>query len=71
MFIKDEKSAAFSKGLIYKTLNPQDYEAKSGIFIWVESTQFEDYVPFTEKNFHKYFTTIDEMRNSKINELLK
>jgi hypothetical protein len=71
LFIHDEKIAAFSKGEIYETLDPEEYESKSGIFIWIMSNQYEDHVPMTKKNFLKYFTTIDDMRNTKINKILK
>lgn len=70
MFNNDEKIVVCAKGKVYQTKPPSDFESKTGICLWVNSEIGED-VPLTLKVFDKFFTTIDEMRNMKINEVLK
>ena len=70
MFDTNEKKVLCAKGKLYKTHQPSDFEAKTGICIWVDS-EVEEKVPLTMKIYGKYFTTVDEMRNNKINEILK
>ena len=70
MFNNDEKIVVCAKGKIYQTIPSSDFEAKTGICFWVESEIGEN-VPLTLKLYDKYFTTIDEMRDNKINEILK
>ena len=79
MFVKDEKIVLFVKGKIYKTHTPTEFELKSGLCLWVENelepngNQIgpDNLTPLTLKTYEKYFTTIDEMRNNKINSILK
>ncbi len=80
LFEKDNKTVLCKKDKIYKTHTPTEFELKSGLCFWVE-TELEatgkqigppdNWYPITLKTFEKYFTTIDEMRNNKINEVLK
>lgn len=86
LFIKDEKKVLCVKGKIYKTHPPTEFELESGLCLWVE-TELENtgnqigsgtfaiapdnWSPLTLKLYKKYFTTIDEMRDIKINEILK
>lgn len=69
MFNPDDNSVICAKGRIYKTTESSDFEAKTGICFWVKTEVDED-VPLTIKLYEKYFTTIDDMRNMKINEIL-
>jgi len=71
MFVNDENKVIFNKGELYSLITPSEYEFNSGIYFWIKSSLYEEPIPFTEKNFNKYFTTIDEMRHIKINEILK
>jgi len=80
LFVKDEKKVLCKKGKVYKTHQPTDFESNSGLFIWVENeikpsfNQIgppDNWTPLTFKIYEKYFTTIDEMRDIKINEILK
>jgi hypothetical protein len=66
----DEKKVICSKGKIYKYYQPTDFEDQCGICLWIES-EINTKVPITVKIFDKFFTTLDEMRNNKINEILK
>jgi hypothetical protein len=70
MFNSDDNSVICAKGTIYETHSASEFEEKTGLVFWV-SSETEERVPLTLKLFDKYFTTIDEMRNNKINELLK
>lgn len=80
LFIKDEKKVLCVKGKIYKAHPPTEFELNSGLCMWVE-TELENsgnqigtpdnWTPLTLKVYEKYFTTIDEMRNNKINDILK
>jgi hypothetical protein len=69
MFDPDEKRVICAKGKIYQTTPPSEFEYKSGLILWSQSESGEK-IPLTMNIFDKYFTTIDEMRNSKINEIL-
>lgn len=69
MFNTDDNSVICAKGKMYQTVESSDFEAKTGICFWVK-TEIDSDVPLTIKLFDKYFTTIDEMRNNKINEIL-
>ena len=70
MFVKDEKIVVCAKGKIYQALPSSDFEEKTGICFWVKG-ELDKNIPLTLKIFDKYFTTIDEMRDNKINEILK
>jgi len=70
MFNTDDNSVICTKGAIYQTYPSSEFEAKTGLVFWVKGELGED-IPLTLKLYDKYFTTIDEMRNNKINEILK
>jgi len=70
MFNPDDNSVICAKGKIYQTVPSSEFEAKTGLVFWV-SSEIEENIPLTLKLYDKYFTTIDEMRNNKINEILK
>jgi hypothetical protein len=70
MFNKDEKLVICAKGKIYETMDSTEFELSSGICFWVK-TELDENIPLTLKLFDRYFTTITEMRNIKINEILK
>lgn len=69
MFNPDDNSVICAKGKIYQTVSSSEFEAKTGLVFWVFS-EIEENTPLTLKLYDKYFTTIDEMRNMKINEIL-
>ncbi len=66
----DEKKVICSKGKIYKSYQPTDFEDQCGICLWIES-EINQKVPVTVKVFDKFFTTLGEMRDTKLNEILK
>lgn len=70
MFTTDSKDLLCAKGKFYKTFEPSDFESKTGICLWVNS-EVEEKIPLTIKNYNKYFMTISEMRNNKINQILR
>lgn len=70
MFNPDDNSVICAKGKIYQTHMATEFEIKTGLVFWT-SSETEDKIPLTLKLYDKYFTTIDEMRNNKINEILK
>jgi len=70
MFNPDDNSVICVKGKIYETHPGSEFELKTGLVLWVYS-DVEEEIPLTIKLFYKYFMTIDEMRNNKINEILE
>ena len=66
----DEKKVICSKGKIYKSHQPTDFEDQCGVCLWIES-EINTKVPITVKVFNKFFTTLGEMRDTKLNEILK
>ena len=70
MFSVNEKEVICSKGKIYKSYEPTDFEDQCGICLWVDSDSVNR-VPLTAKIFEKFFTTMDKMRETKLNEILK
>lgn len=70
MFDNGDKRVLCLKGKTYEIYEPTDFERSSGILLWVHS-EIDERVPLTVKYFNKYFTTIDEMRENKINQILK
>lgn len=70
MFV-DDNIVIFNKGQYYIFIKPSKYEFDSGIYYWIMSDLYKEPIPFTEKNFKKYFTTIDIIRDIKLNEILK
>lgn len=69
MFSNDNKDVICTKGKIYQTIPSSDFESKTGICFWIKNELGEN-IPLTLKLFDKFFTTIDEMRNFKINQIL-
>ena len=69
MFDPDDNSVICSKGKIYKTSPSTEFEYESGLIFWVYS-EISKNIPLTLKIYEKYFTSINEMRDSKINEVL-
>jgi hypothetical protein len=65
-----DKEVLCKKGKIYQTFPPSEFESESGVCFWI-STEIEEKIPLTLKTFKKYFLSIDEMRDNKINEILK
>lgn len=69
--------AKWACGRIYECREPQDYERGgktemfAGIYLYIESEVKGTWHPITEKNFNKYFTTLEEHRHNKIEQLLK
>jgi len=57
------------KGKYYKIRIPADYERNVGVFYVIESER-ESFWPIKEKDFHKYFIDINELREEKIDSLL-
>ena len=70
MFNTDDNSVICAKGKIYETSPSSEFEGKTGLVFWV-SSEVDEKIPLTLKIYDRYFTTIDEMRNNKINEILK
>lgn len=70
MFVINDKRVICSKGKMYEVFEPTNFESTSGICLWVKGELDED-VPLTNKIFEKYFCTIEEMRNNKINNILE
>ena len=66
-------------GKIYECHEPKDYEKPATYLIIESEVIFEEitspnkksWYPISEKNFHKYFETLDENRNKKIEQILK
>lgn len=70
MFNTDEKQVICSKGKSYQTYSPTDFEDHCGVFFWVKG-DLSERIPITKKIFDKFFTTLDDIRDIKLNEILK
>jgi hypothetical protein len=60
----------WQKGKYYNVRMPEDYEKRVGVFYKIESERESFWSPIKEKEFHKYFVDIIELRNEKINNIL-
>lgn len=65
-----ESQVICSKDKLYQVFEPTEFELSSGICLWVVC-ELDENVPLTNKYFNKYFCTIEEMRNKKINNVLE
>ena len=57
-------------GKTYECHEPKDYE-KTATYLIIKSEVEESWYPVSKKNFNKYFETLDEYRNKKIEQILK
>lgn len=77
VFNTDENIVIFSKGKYYNTRQPlEEFELSAGVYLWIESEVFSssdtgEMVPVNLNYFNKYFLLVEELRNNKINEILK
>lgn len=65
-----EKYIAFEKNKTYSYKEPKDYEKSVGVYLIVESELKNICLPIKESEFKKYFLSLEENRNNKINEIL-
>jgi ABC-type Na+ transport system ATPase subunit NatA len=68
--LNNEECVKWFKDKYYNVRKPKDYESKVGVFYIIESERESFWYPITEKEFHKYFIDIDELRNEKIDRIL-
>ena len=66
-----ETYVLWKKGKFYNIRLPQEYEKAVGIYYIVESEHPSIYTPVKKKEFMKYFTDIDQLREEKINIILQ
>ena len=66
-----ESYAVWEKGKFYQFRQPKDYEKEVGVYYLIESERESFWNPIKEKEFRKYFIDVDELRQNKINEILK
>jgi len=60
----------WKKGEYYKIRMPQNHEKELGIYYIIECKRESFWLTIKEKEFHRYFTDIPELRNSKIEKIL-
>ena len=78
-FFDNDKLVLCKKNNIYEAYLPTDFESNLGICFWVQTELPEtsnliardNRHPLTLKCFEKYFTTLDDIRNIKINKIIK
>jgi hypothetical protein len=70
MFNPDDNSVICAKGKIYQTIPSSEFEYENGLIFWVDCEESLR-TPLTLKIYEKHFSTIDEMRDIKINEILR
>jgi hypothetical protein len=64
-----EDCVKFVKGNYYDVKTPNSYEKKLGVYYHIKCEKGTwDYIKY--KDFQKYFIDIDQLRTSKINEIL-
>ncbi len=66
----------WEKGKYYEVRIPEDYEREVGVYYNIESEKegnngYSIWDPITEKKFKKHFIDVDELRNNKIDNILK
>mgnify|MGYP000920845379 CR=1 FL=1 len=62
--------AIFIKNKIYKTENAHDFSISFGVFIQVID-ELGELNPISKQTFDKHFSKIEDVRNEKIEKLLK
>jgi len=56
----------------YETMIPSDYESENGVYIYVKFGENpKSYYPLNKSRYDKHFVGIDEIRNEKIENVLK
>ena len=66
-----ESYVLWKKGKFYTVRLPQEYEKAVGIYYVVQSEDVTIYTPVKKREFNKYFTDIDQLREEKINIILQ
>lgn len=71
-----EEFVVWEKGKWYDSKLPEDYESNVGVYRLINSDQrlvngYEVYDPINKKEFNKYFIDQPELRNEKIDQVLK
>ncbi len=72
-----EEYVEWERGRFYKFRVPDEHERGGktkifpGIYYYIETERKDIWSPIKEKEFRKHFMDIDELRNEKINEILK
>ena len=70
--INENNKIRWSRDTYYKTMTPEEYESENGIHIYVMmENHTKMFYPLSTKDFDKYFIGIDEIRSSKIEEILR
>lgn len=66
-----ENWVKWKKGKHYNFRIPKEHEKKVGVYLKIECERESFWSPIKEKEFHKHFIDLIELRNNKINEILK
>lgn len=71
-----EDFVVWERGKWYDSKEPEDYEKKIGVYRLIISEHhsiggFQLWDPINKKEFSKYFTDQPELRNEKIDQILK
>lgn len=65
-----ESYAKWEKGKLYSIRMPEPIEREMGIWYYTQTEVTDIWSPIKKKDFDKFFTDIDELRNSKIESIL-
>ena len=65
-----ESYAKWEKGKLYSIRMPESIEREMGIWYYTQTEVTDIWYPIKKKDFDKYFTDIDELRNNKIESIL-
>ena len=65
-----ESWVIWQKDKYYRFNIPEDIERSMGIHYYIKSERESLWYPIKKKEFDKYFTDIDELRNNKIEQIL-
>ena len=65
-----ESWVKWQKDKYYRFNIPEDIERSMGIHYYIKSERESLWYPIKKKEFDKYFTDIDELRNNKIEQIL-
>jgi hypothetical protein len=65
-----EEWVKWANGKYYKFRIPEIHERQVGVYYIIESERESFWSPIKEKEFHKHFIDIDQLREEKIDKLL-
>ena len=70
-FKHDDGLVRWAWGKIYECYEPSEIEKEGGIYMYIRCEYGDIWVSIKTKDFYRYFETLEDHRDMKINEVLK